>query len=56
MLRFSLVLFVALAVVGSAHANSVSVTYTKDIAPLLQAKCIECHLDARVGAVQPGVV
>jgi hypothetical protein len=28
---------------GAAHAAKTDVTYTKDIAPLLQAKCIECH-------------
>ena len=42
---FSTVLAAGIALVGatSATAEKSNVTYTKDIAPLLQAKCIECH-------------
>ena len=34
---------VALAVAGGGTAGTQQVTFTKDIAPILQSKCQDCH-------------
>src|SRR5580692_5361598 len=41
---------IAAEISGNAAANAKPVTFTHDVAPILQARCQECH---RVGSMAP---
>ena len=51
-MRLTSIFATALAVIGitAASAAETSVTFTKDVAPILQARCQICH---RVGQIAP---
>jgi mono/diheme cytochrome c family protein len=49
--RLGLVLFALLAwpTVSSVDAANPPVTYSRDVAPILQANCVECHRPGGLG-------
>jgi mono/diheme cytochrome c family protein len=51
-----LALGAAFAAAPLAAAEEPQVTFTKDIAPLVQQKCQECHRPDGTGPVQPALL